>query len=535
MILHVSFYNRNTLWLFIVTFDSEWRQFSVVDTVREATKRARAAQQELDHVRDALDALRNLPAASPELVLKDHDALEAHERRGILHFTLAPFRSGTKILLFSLKDDGGTEQGGQNECTVSLAIVVLPVNDSPHFMLPSALLVVEDAGLLTIRRFAQALSAGGVTDDEAWQTLSFNVEVLERSGSELLPANLFATRPCIQAPQCTSQHVGYCATSRWLNRHLHFEPSLAAVHLTGTEEDSACGGVPAHIDRNGTLRMRTARDQHGTARLKVTVRDDGGRAVGGIDTYGPIEMSLQVLHQPRVFAVIPRFGPISGGNLVTLQGLALTGLEKASIRASCATLAVLAVTAVTLAADKLLLIGRTLKRTFLGLGIYTAEVQKYDPQKDSYVFFYNAADSPYALEWMTYDEVVSLYFVLDLQLPDTPTQDKSVMHTCSQCTAGAFPAEYGIAAVEICLACPAGKYSVQGSGNCYQCPPHSQSPPGSDNCRCNAGFAPPHRDAYPSCVAEYFKVNEDLFKSSLCPCSWEVKSLDMYDIACIVL
>jgi hypothetical protein len=31
-------------------------------------------------------------------------------------------------------------------------------------------------------------------------------------------------------------------------------------------------------------------------------------------------MSLQVLHQPRVFAVIPRFGPISGGNLVTLQG-----------------------------------------------------------------------------------------------------------------------------------------------------------------------------------------------------------------------
>ena len=191
----------------------------MVDTVREATKRARAAQQELDHVRDALDALRNLPAASPELVLKDHDALEAHERRGILHFTLAPFRSGTKILLFSLKDDGGTEQGGQNECTVSLAIVVLPVNDRPHFMLPSTLVVVDDAGLLTIRRFAQALSAGGVTDDEAWQTLSFDVEVL-------LPANLFATRPCIQAPQCTSQHVGYCATSRWLNSHLY----IAARH-----------------------------------------------------------------------------------------------------------------------------------------------------------------------------------------------------------------------------------------------------------------------------------------------------------------
>jgi cysteine-rich repeat protein len=204
-----------------------------------------------------------------------------------------------------------------------------------------------------------------------------------------------------------------------------------------------------------------------------------------------------------------------------------------------------AVTAVTLAADKLLLIGRTLKRTFLGLGIYTAEVQKYDPQKDSYVFFYTAADSPYALEWMTYDEVVSLYFVLDLQLPggDTPTQDTSgmqnnnIMHTCSQCAAGAFPAEYGIAAVEICLACPAGKYSVQGSGNCYQCPPHSQSPPGSDNCRCNAGFAPAHRDPYPPCVAEYFKVNEDLFKSrgSLCPCPWQVNSPDMYDIICIVL
>jgi hypothetical protein len=216
---------------------------------------------------------------------------------------------------------------------------VQPVNDRPHFAVPSSLVLVEDAGFLSIRRFAQALSAG-TSDDEAWQTLRFDIRIQEFSGAEYEPLSstststspsLFAIRTCSQEPQCSAARSGYCAgrkgrgdlspEGKWLaGQFPQFPPSLAAMHLTGTEEGVACGAVMPHIDREGMLRMRTARDQHGEVRLLVTAHDDGGTAFGGSDTYGPVEVILKVLPQPRVFSIIPRFGATSGGNLVTLLG-----------------------------------------------------------------------------------------------------------------------------------------------------------------------------------------------------------------------
>jgi hypothetical protein len=310
---------------------------AMVQKLARAEEARSYAETELNLVQARLAALQRQPASQLKLSVEAHSSVKRHERRGLLIFTLVPFRSGARQLSFVIRDDGEAENGGQNEANVSLAILVHAVNDRPHFELPLELVLVEDAGFLTMRRFAQALRPGST--DEMWQTLTFDVEV---QGARDLPQSarspqnaqhyslLFATQACQQAPQCSLKDGGYCIGrtesgpfslgGKWLTMsQAQLEPSLAAVHLTGTEEH-ACGGVLPHIDRDGVLRLRTARDQHGEVRLSVTARDDGGTAFGGRDVFGPVEMRLRVLPQPRVFAVVPRFGRVAGANLVTLRG-----------------------------------------------------------------------------------------------------------------------------------------------------------------------------------------------------------------------
>ena len=384
--------------------------------------RYKALQVEAEVVARALEDMNGKLAESPSVSLRADASLQSFERQGVLHFILAPFASGSGQLTFLLSDDGGREHGGQDSANVSMTIIVHAVNDRPYVRLPTTLVVVEDAaskGLLTLRRFAQALTPGAA--DESWQTLSFQINVEEFAGSEFgrrsrdfLAANtsagraensaLFASRACTHPPQCSPglgrhRHIGYCTHSRrasgltwrkigatrpqagqqltndalsealrhtltlrpsqfaqfgirglrldhfvasggfffepieasdeaddgpdslWLSgKTAVYPPSSGAVHVTGTEQDEACGGVLPTIDRDGVFRMRSARDQHGFARLWVTLRDDGGRAFGGVDSFGPVPVDLLVLPQPRVFAVIPRFGPTTPGALVTLLG-----------------------------------------------------------------------------------------------------------------------------------------------------------------------------------------------------------------------
>jgi len=310
---------------------------ALVQNIARAEVARRDAEKMFNLVQERLIEREQQQASRLTLSVEAHRSLQRHERRGLLFFTLVPFRSGGKQLSFVIRDDGGAESGGQDETHVSLAILVHAVNDRPHFELPSTLVLIEDAGFLTLRRFAQALSLG--SPDEMWQTLTFDVQVRRaydspQAAGSLTNAedysSLFATQACEHAPQCALIDGGYCVGrnasgpfslgGKWLTMSkAHLEPSLAAVHLTGTEEN-ACGGVLPHIDRDGTLRLRTARDQHGKVRLSVSARDDGGTAFGGHDVLGPVEMHLLVLPQPRVFSVVPRFGRIAGTNLVTLHG-----------------------------------------------------------------------------------------------------------------------------------------------------------------------------------------------------------------------
>ena len=64
-----------------------------------------------------------------------------------------------------------------------------------------------------------------------------------------------------------------------------------------------------------------------------------------------------------------------------------------------------AVTAKSLAVNKLLLVGRKLKRFFPTLGNFVAKVSGYNPDTDSYQLFYPADNHK---EWLPFSEVVKL-------------------------------------------------------------------------------------------------------------------------------
>ncbi|MGI0487175.1 cadherin-like domain-containing protein [Pantanalinema rosaneae CENA516] len=147
---------------------------------------------------------------------------------GNLIFTAAPNANGTANVTVTLRDNGGTANGGVDTSTPYVfTIVVNPVNDAPTFTPGSnTLTILEDAGPQTVN-WATAISAG--PPNEATQTLSFNV-----------------------------------ASSN---------PSLFTVAPT--------------ISPTGVLTYTTAPNANGVAVVTVTLQDSGGTENGGVDTSSP--------------------------------------------------------------------------------------------------------------------------------------------------------------------------------------------------------------------------------------------------------
>ncbi|MGC8828171.1 MAG: FG-GAP-like repeat-containing protein [Verrucomicrobiia bacterium] len=145
---------------------------------------------------------------------------------GRLIFKPSKNANGTATVTVTLKDTGGTANGGIDETTDTFTINVTAVNDPPSFNIGRTVTVLEDCGPVTSNNWAYNISAGGGADESS-QTLNF--EILNVSKPEL-----FAVQPAI-AP-------------------------------------------------NGTLTFTPADDAFGTAAVTVRLVDDGGTANGGQDT-----------------------------------------------------------------------------------------------------------------------------------------------------------------------------------------------------------------------------------------------------------
>jgi len=163
------------------------------------------------------------------LVTTDKDALfsavPSIDANGTLTYTPVTDANGAATVTVSLKDDGGTANGGvDTSAPQNFTITVNPVNQAPSFTAGPDQTVNEDTGAQTVTGWATNISVG--------------------------PAN---------------------------------ESSQTPTFLVTTDNDALFSAGPS-IDANGTLTYTPATDANGMATVTVFVKDDGGTANGGVDT-----------------------------------------------------------------------------------------------------------------------------------------------------------------------------------------------------------------------------------------------------------
>ncbi|HWP55900.1 MAG TPA: Ig-like domain-containing protein, partial [Pyrinomonadaceae bacterium] len=145
---------------------------------------------------------------------------------GTLTYTPAANGNGSATLTISLKDDGGTANGGvDTSVSQTFTITVNSVNDVPSFTKGADQTVNNNAGAQTVSNWATAISSGPA--NESGQTLTFQI--------------------------------------------------------TGNTNASLFSAGPA-ISSAGTLSYTPAANGGGTATITVNLRDNGGTANGGVDT-----------------------------------------------------------------------------------------------------------------------------------------------------------------------------------------------------------------------------------------------------------
>ena len=238
--------------------------------------------------------------------------------------------NGSDSFTYTISDgNGGTDTG-------TIAITVLPVNDSPSFTRGLDQAVLEDSGPRTVTGWATAISAGPA--NESSQTLAF--EITANSNPTLFSVGpavdaagqlTYTPAPDASGPATVSLRItdgggtasGGIATSGSQSititvQAVNDAPSFTRGPDVGAPEDAgpqivtgwAKGVVagppdegsqaltfvvtgntaptlfatPPAIDAAGSLTFRPAFNQSGTATITIMLRDDGGTAAGGTDT-----------------------------------------------------------------------------------------------------------------------------------------------------------------------------------------------------------------------------------------------------------
>lgn len=265
---------------------------------------------------------------------------------GTLSFTPAPNVSGSATVSVTLKDDGGTANGGvDTSAAQTFTITVTPVNHAPSFTKGADQTVLEDAGGQTVPGWATAISDG----DGGTQTLTFNVTgntnpglfsaapavsasgvltytpaanangsatltlVLQDNGGtanggvdtsapQTFVINVTAVNdaPSFTAgpDQSVNEDAGARIVSNWATA---LSPGPAdesaqtvSLQITGNSNPGLFAVAPA-IDAAGTLTYTPAANANGVANVTVVAKDNGGTANGGVDTSAPHTLVITVI------------------------------------------------------------------------------------------------------------------------------------------------------------------------------------------------------------------------------------------------
>ena len=82
-----------------------------------------------------------------------------------------------------------------------------------------------------------------------------------------------------------------------------------------------------HVDILGTLRFEPFAGEHGSTKVYITARDDGGVRDGGKDTSREEALSIVVLPLPRISTIEPAIGAPHGRQKITIRGSFLSAFE----------------------------------------------------------------------------------------------------------------------------------------------------------------------------------------------------------------
>ena len=243
-----------------------------------------------------------------------------------LMFAPAPDQSGTAVITVTVKDSGGTANGGTDTVTQTFTVTVNPVNDPPTLDPLPAMTLSEDAGPQTVNltritagggetqplTVTAASSAPSIIPDP---TVTYSSPGTTGTLSYTPVANAFGTATITvtvsdgvsttqQTFTVTVNPVNDTPTLNPIsNVTVPEDPGLQTINLTGitagpsesqtltiTAVSNNTAVVPnptvnyTSPDGTGTLTFAPVGDQSGTATITVTVKDNGGTANGGTDT-----------------------------------------------------------------------------------------------------------------------------------------------------------------------------------------------------------------------------------------------------------
>lgn len=271
-------------------------------------------------------------------------ALPAISSTGTLTYTPAANANGSATITIALIDNGGTALGGQDtSATQTFTITVNAVNDTPSFVKGANQTVNEDAGLQTVANWATAISAGPA--DESSQTVSFNVSnnnnslfsgqpavsstgtltytpAANANGSATVSVSISDNGGTANGGSDTSTIQTFSITVNAVNDAPSFtkgpdqtiqdpnpqsipnwatnisagpadEAGQTLTFLVSNNSNVLFSAQPA-ISPNGTLTFTAAAGQDGVATVTVRLQDNGGTALGGVDTSAPQAFTITV-------------------------------------------------------------------------------------------------------------------------------------------------------------------------------------------------------------------------------------------------
>lgn len=256
------------------------------------------------------------------------------DANGTLTYTTAANTSGTATVSVRIHDNGGTANGGVDTSAIqTFTITTTAVNDAPSFTKGIDQVVNEDSATVTMTNWATNLSKG--PSNEAGQTLSFvvtnNNNALFSTQPTINSLGTLTFKPATNAFGSATVTVqiqdnggttnGGVNISAPQTFNITVNPVNDAPTITTPSNTFGTGGVPVTIanfanitagpanetgqnlsistttnhpemfsvlptvDLNGTLSYTLANlDYAGQATVSVTVRDNGGTALGGNDT-----------------------------------------------------------------------------------------------------------------------------------------------------------------------------------------------------------------------------------------------------------